>query len=173
MRIYVCQVSSQNLRSCIITSILESCHFLETLYDPGFRWRSYLCGKPGPQQQQEVESPVRLHPETIPFLYESFETALGKYRNTLLSSLVHFGKNTRGKYFCLVKFFWGDCLSGVLLICLLSNVVFGFSVDIFSGKINSGDIIKGFYWLIFQIKYTTKNSFKCINNLLTLRWFSQ
>jgi hypothetical protein len=70
-------VSSQNLRNCIITSILESCHFLETLYDPWFRWRSYLCGKQLDPQPRLEESPVRLHPETVPFLYESFETALG------------------------------------------------------------------------------------------------
>ena len=38
-------VSTQNLRTSIIDFIVESCHFLETLYDPFFRWRAYLCGK--------------------------------------------------------------------------------------------------------------------------------
>ena len=69
------EVQGQGLRSSIIDFILESCHFLETLYDPHFRWRAYLCGKDSPGLPV-VESPVSLHPETVPFLYESFETAL-------------------------------------------------------------------------------------------------
>ena len=68
-------VSNNNLRSSIIAFIVESCHFLETLYDPLLRWRAYLCGKENPSLQVE-QSPVSVHPETIPFLYESFETAL-------------------------------------------------------------------------------------------------
>jgi hypothetical protein len=69
------EAKGQNLRTAIIEFIVESCHFLETLYDPLFRWRSYLCGKDTPGLPV-VESPVSLHPETVPFLYESFETAL-------------------------------------------------------------------------------------------------
>ena len=69
------EIQGQGLRSSIIDFILESCHFLETLYDPHFRWRAYLCGKDSPGLPV-VESPVSLHPETVPFLYESFETAL-------------------------------------------------------------------------------------------------
>ena len=68
-------VSNNNLRTSIIAFIVESCHFLETLYDPLLRWRAYLCGKETPGLQVE-QSPVSVHPETIPFLYESFETAL-------------------------------------------------------------------------------------------------
>ncbi len=62
--------------------IFQACHFLETLYDPYFRWRAYVCGKdeersPGSGNRMPDEStPTALHPETIPFLYESFETAL-------------------------------------------------------------------------------------------------
>ena len=68
-------VSNQNLRNSIIEFIVESCHFLETLYDPFFRWRAYLCGKDSNSLEVE-QTPVSVHPETIPFLYESFETAL-------------------------------------------------------------------------------------------------
>ena len=68
-------VSNNNLRTSIIEFIVESCHFLETLYDPFFRWRAYLCGKDSGSLEVE-QSPVSVHPETIPFLYESFETAL-------------------------------------------------------------------------------------------------
>ena len=68
-------VSNNNLRTSIIEFIVESCHFLETLYDPFFRWRTYLCGKDSGSLEVE-QSPVSVHPETIPFLYESFETAL-------------------------------------------------------------------------------------------------
>ena len=68
-------VSTQNLRSLIIHFIVESCHFLETLYDPFFRWRAYLCGKDSSSLHIE-QTPVSVHPEIIPFLYESFETAL-------------------------------------------------------------------------------------------------
>ena len=38
-----------------------------------FRWRAWLTGK---EVDSQLESPVSLHPETVPFLYESFETAL-------------------------------------------------------------------------------------------------
>ena len=38
-----------------------------------FRWRAWLTGK---EVDSQEESPVSLHPETVPFLYESFETAL-------------------------------------------------------------------------------------------------
>ena len=68
-------VSNNNLRTSIIEFIVESCHFLETLYDPFFRWRAYLCGKDSGSLEVE-QTPVSVHPETIPFLYESFETAL-------------------------------------------------------------------------------------------------
>ena len=68
-------VSTQNLRSVIINFIVESCHFLETLYDPFFRWRAYLCGKDSNSLTIE-QTPVAIHREIIPFLYESFETAL-------------------------------------------------------------------------------------------------
>ena len=68
------EAKGQNLRTSIIEFIVESCHFLETLYDPYFRWRAYLCGKECPAGPED--SPVSLHPETVPFLYESFETAL-------------------------------------------------------------------------------------------------
>jgi hypothetical protein len=76
------EVTSQNLRTEITAFIAQSCHFLETLYDPFFRWRAYVCGKdeersPGSGNRFPDEStPTNLHPETIPFLYESFETAL-------------------------------------------------------------------------------------------------
>ena len=76
------EVSSQNLRTEITTFIAEACHFLETLYDPFFRWRAFICGKdeqrsPGSGSRFPDETtPTNLHPETIPFLYESFETAL-------------------------------------------------------------------------------------------------
>ena len=69
------EAKGQNLRTAIVDFILESCHFLETLYDPHFRWRAYLCGKDTPGLPV-VESPIALHPETVPFIYESFETAL-------------------------------------------------------------------------------------------------
>ena len=69
-----------SLRSEIIDFIVSSCHFLESVYDPGFRWRTFLGGKatsPGPPTpSQDWSCPVMLHQETVPFLYESFETAL-------------------------------------------------------------------------------------------------
>ena len=39
--------TNQTIRSAIVDFILSSCHFLEALYDPGFRWRTFLGGKPG------------------------------------------------------------------------------------------------------------------------------
>ena len=68
-------VSNNNLRTSIIEFIVESCHFLETLYDPFFLWRAYLGGRDSSNLEVE-QTPVSVHPETIPFLYESFETAL-------------------------------------------------------------------------------------------------
>ena len=65
--------TTKSLREEIIGFIIQSCHFLESLYDPYFLWRAFMCGKVC--EPPEVVS-VELHQETIPFLYESFETAL-------------------------------------------------------------------------------------------------
>ena len=73
--------SSTSLRNEIVAFIVSSCHFFEAMYDPAFRWRAYLLNSSEKSQSPsligEVEScPILLHQETIPFLYESFETAL-------------------------------------------------------------------------------------------------
>ena len=73
--------SSTSLRNEIVAFIVSSCHFFEAMYDPAFRWRAYLSNSSEKSQSTsligEVEScPILLHQETIPFLYESFETAL-------------------------------------------------------------------------------------------------
>ena len=71
---------TRSLREEIIGFILQSCHFLESIYDPFFRWRAFMCGKEIkpclPEARGFPEKDVELHQETIPFLYESFETAL-------------------------------------------------------------------------------------------------
>ena len=75
---------TKTLREEIIGFILQSCHFLESIYDPFFRWRAFMCGKESKIENHEKngskienhEISVDLHQETIPFLYESFETAL-------------------------------------------------------------------------------------------------
>lgn len=66
------------LRTEIVEFILQSCHFLESIYDPYFRWRAFLCGKKEELGDANEIPPtsVALHQETVPFLYESFETAL-------------------------------------------------------------------------------------------------
>lgn len=64
---------TKTLREEIIGFILQSCHFLESIYDPYFCWRAFMCGK---EVENANQHQVELHPETIPFLYESFETAL-------------------------------------------------------------------------------------------------
>ena len=40
------------LRSEIIDFILQSCHFLESIYDPHFRWRAFLI-----YNRKEAEAP--------------------------------------------------------------------------------------------------------------------
>ena len=60
---------NQTLRAAIIDFILSSCHFLEALYDPGFRWRTFLGGKAdgggvdgGPHLSvEDLSCPVVLH----------------------------------------------------------------------------------------------------------------
>ncbi len=79
------EVAQQKLRSEIDDFISQSCHLLESIYDPFMRWRNFVRR----DEEEEVEgsrsspaasdlppTPVALHQETIPFLYESFETAL-------------------------------------------------------------------------------------------------
>ena len=34
--------ATKNLRDEIIAFIIQSCHFLESLYDPYFQWRAYM-----------------------------------------------------------------------------------------------------------------------------------
>jgi hypothetical protein len=72
------EVSTRNLRDEIMAFIIASCHFLESLYDPHFLWRAYMSGKEDLAGDclEQKSAPVALHQETIPFLYESFETAL-------------------------------------------------------------------------------------------------
>ena len=36
---------TKTLREEIIAFILQSCHFLESIYDPHFQWRAFMCGK--------------------------------------------------------------------------------------------------------------------------------
>ena len=36
---------TKSLREEIIAFILQSCHFLESIYDPNFHWRAFMCGK--------------------------------------------------------------------------------------------------------------------------------
>ena len=40
------------LRSEIVDFILQSCHFLESIYDPHFRWRAFLI-----YNRKEAEAP--------------------------------------------------------------------------------------------------------------------
>ena len=73
--------SNTSLRNEIVAFIISCCHFFEAMYDPAFRWRAYLSNSSDKSQSAsltaEVECcPILLHQETIPFLYESFETAL-------------------------------------------------------------------------------------------------
>ena len=72
--------SNSSLRNEIVSFIIASCHFLEAMYDPAFRWRAYLSKTSDKSQSISIEvaecCPILLHQETIPFLYESFETAL-------------------------------------------------------------------------------------------------
>ncbi len=81
------EVAQQKLRREIDDFISQSCHLLESIYDPFLRWRSFLSGKgtsmesdsaaaSTPDESELPPTPVALHQETIPFLYESFETAL-------------------------------------------------------------------------------------------------
>ena len=63
------------LRDEIIAFIIQSCHFLESLYDPFFQWRAYILNGT-PKVIQDLSHCVALQQEVIPFLYESFETAL-------------------------------------------------------------------------------------------------
>ncbi len=78
------------LRSEIVEFILQSCHLLETIYDPYFRWRAFLCGKK--EDVEDVDdippTPVALHQETVPFLYESFETALADQFPTIAQEMI-------------------------------------------------------------------------------------
>merc|ERR1719376_182022 len=84
-----------SLRAEIIEFIVSCCHFLEGLYDPGFRWRTFLGGKSagaGNAASAPPSCPVMLHQETIPFLYESFETALAdKFPDLGVEMLTVFG----------------------------------------------------------------------------------
>lgn len=74
--------ANTSLRNEIVSFIVSSCHFFEAMYDPAFRWRAYLLRTSSDKSQSawvptEMEyCPILLHQETIPFLYESFETAL-------------------------------------------------------------------------------------------------
>ena len=74
--------TNTSLRNEIVSFIVSSCHFFEAMYDPAFRWRAYLLRTTSDKSQSswvptEIEyCPILLHQETIPFLYESFETAL-------------------------------------------------------------------------------------------------
>ena len=72
--------SNPSLRSEIMSFIVSSCHFFEALYDPAFQWRAYISRSVNKSQHSSPEGvdccPILLHQETIPFLYESFETAL-------------------------------------------------------------------------------------------------
>eukprot|EP00095_Tigriopus_kingsejongensis_P009861 snap_masked-scaffold853_size88743-processed-gene-0.4 protein:Tk09861 transcript:snap_masked-scaffold853_size88743-processed-gene-0.4-mRNA-1 annotation:"neurobeachin-like protein 1 isoform x3" len=70
------EVSQQKLRSEILDFIVQTCHLLESIYDPYFRYRTFLCGKDPESELGIPPTPVGLHQETIPFLYESFESAL-------------------------------------------------------------------------------------------------
>ena len=95
--------ATKNLRDEIIAFIIQSCHFLESLYDPYFQWRAYMFNRNvfcciffgilrfetnkkinnclftnilGTSKKIDTTCPVALQQEVVPFLYESFETAL-------------------------------------------------------------------------------------------------
>lgn len=80
------EVSNQKLRAEIADFLVESCHLLESIYDPNMRWRSFLADVSGPEVAPAY---VGLHPETIPFLYESFETALADCFPAIACELLH------------------------------------------------------------------------------------
>ncbi len=67
------EAPTKSLREEIMAFIINTCHFFEALYDPHFRWRAYLCGK---SYDNLEATPVAIHQAIVPFLYESFETAL-------------------------------------------------------------------------------------------------
>ncbi|XP_040571294.2 LOW QUALITY PROTEIN: neurobeachin-like protein 1 [Lepeophtheirus salmonis] len=75
------------IRTETINLIVESCHFFESLYDPGFCWRAYICGKEG--KAEEFATSTALHQEVVPFLYESFETALVDRFPTLAKEMLN------------------------------------------------------------------------------------
>ena len=90
----------RNLREEIIGFIIQSCHFLESLYDPYFLWRAFMCGK---VCEPPEEISVELHQETIPFLYESFETALVEcFPDIGLEMLIVLGAVISGKSYRLI-----------------------------------------------------------------------
>ncbi len=82
------EMAQQKLRAEIDDFICQSCHLLESIYDPFLRWRNFLAAKSdddgstsgppggGTPDYELPPTPVALHQETIPFLYECFETAL-------------------------------------------------------------------------------------------------
>ncbi len=68
--------AKKKLRSAIMGFVTQSCHLLESIYDPYLRWRTFLSG--GDSDDQRPPTPVALHQETVPFLYVNFETALAE-----------------------------------------------------------------------------------------------
>ena len=85
--------SKGQLRSEIMRFIESCCHFLELMYDPAMRWRAFLQGRPEPEEA----CPVVLHQEVVPFLYESFETALVDHFPQLgVEMLIVFGATISG-----------------------------------------------------------------------------
>ncbi len=90
---------TKSLREEIIGFILNSCHFLESIYDPHFRWRAFMTNIDDEEKNASDAAQVELHPETIPFLYESFETALVEcFPDIGLEMLIVLGAVISGTY---------------------------------------------------------------------------
>lgn len=98
---------TKTLRQEIIGFILQSCHFLESIYDPYFHWRAFMNGQQDKVENKE-EHQLDLHQETIPFLYESFETALVEcFPDIGLEMLIVLGAVISGTVFlCVSSFFF-------------------------------------------------------------------
>ena len=78
----------QKLRAEILDFISQSLRLLECIYDPYRRWKSFLEDEEGWSERLQ-SSPVALQQEVIPFLYESFETALTDCFPSLAEQMLH------------------------------------------------------------------------------------
>ena len=74
------------LRSEIVDFILQSCHFLESIYDPHFRWRAFLI-----YNRKEAEAPeipptqVGLHQgQSSILLLIAFKTKYPRFMHALI-----------------------------------------------------------------------------------------